>query len=537
MDAKEIIRTLAEAGKSPFDNIDVEIERKGKHIILPNDPRAMAIPDAINHLQRKYEEENQQVSVHEIIDAYPEDALIAFNDALRQIYGWATAVPQPGFFGPRPPQMITISVAHDKSVQVPYGAFSVPGVENPINVVKWNDNGKPVLVIYGDVKKRDQATILEIAQKTREILKEKSIYRGKAIRLRVDDDGDLDMDMPPEFINTREYHPEELILNDDERVQVETALWAVIRNTEACVKHGVPLKRGILLEGVYGTGKTMTAAVTSHICEDHGWTYILLDDVRGLRQAIMFAKRYEPAVIFAEDVDRVIEERDQDGNDLLNTIDGALTKNSKVITVLTTNHVEKLDRAMLRPGRLDAVIAVRPPEPKAVGKLIRLYGRGLVAENVTLNEVGELLAGQIPATIREVVERSKLAMIASGRDKVLEEDLIVSAKAMRHHLDLLAEKKAVPSAEERLGQAFREVLGVEAPANGSGAEEHANVMRALRTINRAANQAANSAQEAMEAAGGASGAVSTLEKRVNKTQETVSAVKEDTARIKSRVGA
>jgi transitional endoplasmic reticulum ATPase len=171
-----------------------------------------------------------------------------------------------------------------------------------------------------------------------------------------------------------------------------------------------------------------------------------------LKDALLFAQRYAPAVVFAEDVDRCIDKRDNAGNDLLNVIDGILTKNSQVITVLTTNFVEKLDKAMLRPGRLDAVISIHTPGPDAVGRLIRLYGRDLVKQDEPLDQVGEELAGNIPATIREVVERSKLAMIANSREQVTQEDLLIAGRGMSGHLALLAGKPDDRSLEEKVGE-------------------------------------------------------------------------------------
>jgi hypothetical protein len=49
-----------------------------------------------------------------------------------------------------------------------------------------------------------------------------------------------------------------------------------------------------------------------------------------------------------------------------------------------------------------------------VARLIRLYGRDMIAADEPLGLVSDELSGNIPATIREVVERSKLAMIAHG---------------------------------------------------------------------------------------------------------------------------
>ena len=441
-------------------NRDVGIEYQGRAITLPDDPNKMPLRTAIDALERKAADEEQQHSVYEIIDAYPDDALVAFNEAMRVLYGWASPVPKPGFFGPTPPQTITIATGpgpNDK-VQVVTGEFKLPGVSGRVGVTRTMSDGQPVLVIYGEIKKRDAHIVMELCAKTREILKKQSIYKGRAIRLRTDDNGNLNPNLGPLFIPTAHIREEELILNPDEWNLVRVALWAPIRNTADCLKHNIPLNRGILLEGIYGTGKTMTASVTSKICTDHGWTYVLLDDVRALKDALLFAQRYAPAVVFAEDADRVAHVRDQRGNDLLNTIDGVLTKNSQVITVLTTNHVDKLDRAMLRPGRLDAVITIKAPGVESVERLMRIYGRGLIDPKAKLTPAAKALAGNIPATIREVVERSKLAMIANGNEKVTGDDLLISAHGMASHLELLKEKPVEQSLEERLGSTMIEVV-------------------------------------------------------------------------------
>jgi transitional endoplasmic reticulum ATPase len=336
--------------------------------------------------------------------------------------------------------------------------FTLPNVDNPIETRRTMTDNGPALVVTGSVKKAERDIVLRLCETARAILREASIYRGKAIRIKTDEQGRLRTDTAPEFIDVRKVKPEELILNPDETAQVEASLWSPVRNTDHCLRHHIPLNRGVLLEGTYGTGKTMTAHTTAKICEDNGWTFIMLDDVRGLKHGLMLAQRYQPAVIFAEDIDRVISTRDQTGNDILNTIDGVVTKNSKVITVLTTNHVEKLDKAMLRPGRLDAIVTVRPPEDEAVQRLIRLYARDTLDPDADLSEVSEHLAGNIPATIREVVERSKLTMISRGEDTLSGESLRITALGMTRHLELMKDDAPEPSAAERLAQSLSEVV-------------------------------------------------------------------------------
>lgn len=442
-----------------WKHTDTDIEYDGKKITLPGDPAPMAISDAITALERKQKDENQEVDVFEIIEAFPLDGAVAFVKALKHLYGWANSIPTPGFFGPENPKMITVKTGLTSSVQVPWGRFQVPGVENPIEVSATRTASGPAFVVGGTVRKREQGVIKQIAELTRDILKKESIYRGKAVRLKVDSDGELQLRGEPDFIDTSSAKPEDLIMSRDIEEQIETSLLTPIKHTQACIDNGIPLNRGILLEGKYGTGKTMTAMMTGQCCENNDWTFILLDNVKGLKEALLFAQRYQPAVVFAEDVDRIADNRDESGNDLLNTIDGALTKSAKVITCLTTNYVERIHNAMLRPGRLDAVISVTPPDGEAVSRLLRLYGRDLIAKDESLCEVGEVLDGQIPATIREVVERSKLAMISRGDNLLVENDLLIAAKGMTRHLELLNGKpESNVSKEEILGKAFVELL-------------------------------------------------------------------------------
>jgi transitional endoplasmic reticulum ATPase len=225
---------------------------------------------------------------------------------------------------------------------------------------------------------------------------------------------------------------------------VVNVLTPIVRADE-CREYGVPLKRGILMEGPYGTGKTLAAYVAAAAAVASGATFIYLERADELEEAIRLAHQYGRVVIFSEDIDRVVTgERSIEMDDILNVIDGIDSKNTEVMVVLTTNHVENINRAMLRPGRLDAVISVRPPDAAAAAKLVKLYGRGLIDEKADLTEVGEMLKGNIPAVIREVVERSKMSRISRihrGEKFVVDEaDLLRAAASMKTQLKLLEER-------------------------------------------------------------------------------------------------
>lgn len=450
------------AKKTNWDRLDIGIEHHGRAITLPEDPAKMPLDKAIEALMRKQQDEMQPYNVFEVIHAgHPHDAAVAFVKAMANLYGWASPVSTPGFFGPRPPQMISVKCGpkSEDVIQCPLGAFKLPGVDQHINTIIDSYEGRLQFIVHGQVLKKDRHLFLELANEARRIVKAESIYQGKAIRLTVDEYGNLDMNRAPEFLDVSDTSESSLIFDDAIRAQINTSILTPIKATDLCRKHKIPLKRGILLEGPYGTGKSLTARMVGNVCTENGWTFVLLDKVQGLRAALEFANYFAPAVVFAEDIDRIAEERDEDCNDLINTIDGVVSKNSELMTILTTNHVEKLSQVILRPGRLDAVISLRAPTQDAVEKLIRYYAGTLLSADVSVTEAAKELSGQIPASIRECVERAKLGMIARKDTKLNDGDLTVAAQTMKNHLALLNKDKNTGfSAADMLAKGLQDVV-------------------------------------------------------------------------------
>ena len=451
--------------KNRFKNVKVGVENRGTKIILPDDPHKMRTKEAIQVLQQIDKAEETMVAVHEEVNAYPLDGAHAFMQVLKQVYGWATAVPTPGFFGPRPPVTVNLEVGYGEHTQVIWGEFEIPNISGNLQTgATTTDDGRYIFCLRGEVKKKDQEQIKMIADAVRQYVREGSVYKGKAIRLRTNEDGSFNPERSPVFMDLSTIKPEELIYSADIMQQIKTNLFTPITRTEVCRKHQIPLKRTILLEGPYGTGKTMAANVTAKIAEQNGWTYIYLDRVQSLDEAVIFARQYAPAVVFSEDIDRVMSGgRSIKVDDILNNVDGVDSKNSEVICVLTTNHVEKIEKAMLRPGRFDSIINVLPPDAEAAQKLMVQYGRGLL-DDADLTQAGQELAGQIPAVIREAVEKAKLygierTTVDDEEIRLTGDDVVGAAKAMKHQLDLMEEKKEAPKTPEQiLGESTREII-------------------------------------------------------------------------------
>jgi transitional endoplasmic reticulum ATPase len=438
---------------------NVSVTHTGTQIILPLiDGKPMAYDEAIEWMKRKKQEDEQEVAVHHVLPCSPLDGAYAFHRAIAQKYGWSQGVPTPGFFSNRPPAMIGMQISATETVQVLWGRVEIPGIEGFLDT-DMETSPNPCFVIGGKVKKKHSGDVLEIVSLTKQILKESSIYKGSAIKVSFEWDREDDhydpMEHCPKFMHLDGITDNDLIFGETTLNDITIGLFTPIEQAEACRRYGVPLKRGILLHGPYGTGKTMTAYVSALKAVRNGWTFVYLDSVLDLKKGLEFAAQYAPCVLFAEDIDRVISgERSLSMDEVLNTLDGVDTKGAEIITVFTTNHLEDINPAMLRMGRLDTLVEVSPPDAAAAQRLVKLYARGLLAKDVDLKRIGKALEGRIPAFIREVTERAKIAAIARTGGKaidgnVLEGDLLNAAKAMEPHVRLLEprEEKVIGSPE------------------------------------------------------------------------------------------
>ena len=452
-----------------WSKLDTGIMWEGDKIVLPATPDKMDLRAAAEALTRRADEEEAIYDAHEFIDAYPHDALVAFVQACRNLYNFATTMPIKTWFGDINPDLITVVTGFRPGdrVEVPLGLFKLPGVEEPIYTRFHKENGRLGLLIHGEIRKKDQERLAELADETRRVLSLQSIYKGKAIRLGVTDDGQLTENTPPTFIDLTGVSKDQLFFDRVTTQQLTTNLFGPIEKIRVCRAKGLPVKRTVLLSGPFGTGKSLTCAVTGHLSEKNGLTFIILDNVKGLKAALEFAKRYAPAVVFAEDIDRITGERNDQANDLVNMIDGVLSKGTEVITVLTTNHVEKIIGVMLRPGRLDAIINLKAPDAETVQRLIRFYGADSIRPEEDLTKAGEALAGQIPATIAEALKRARTDMILEERDYITSLDIEGAAAGMEFQLTLLNKTEQKETAAETLARSLRAVTqGVETPVDG-----------------------------------------------------------------------
>ena len=186
------------------------------------------------------------------------------------------------------------------------------------------------------------------------------------------------------------------------------------------------LKRGLLMYGPPGVGKTLTVM---HLVGRMPGRTVLLTTGRGmglLQTVVQMARTLAPAMVVLEDVDLIAEERGQPFGrtgpllfELLNEMDG-LRDDCDVIFALTTNRVDILEPALAaRPGRIDLAVELPLPDAEGRRRLLALYARGLALRDVHLDALVAQTEGASPAYIKESLRKAAVLAAPDGADMVV----------------------------------------------------------------------------------------------------------------------
>ena len=403
----------------------------------------------------KYEQEQEEeIAIEEKIDAFFMDGAVNFQRAMTELFGKTFGKTEGSFFGSNPPKMVSVMTDVDTITRVPWGSFTIPGVDGTLKTTINAQHGWPMFAIEGTVKKKHEAKVKAVADKTRELVRTRSIYKGKALDIRLPDPEEMlenPFDYAPKFLSP-DVDPDDLLFNQDIQDTIRCFMFSFIEHTKKIEAMGEQAKRGVLIAGDPGVGKTMLSSVLARKCIDNGWTFLYVKNIAELPRAVEFARdRFEPAVVFAEDLDRLVgEERTDAANEVLNTVDGINTKGNKIMLVVTTNHLDQINEVMLRPGRLDLIIPITAPDAATVERLIRRKAGTLLPEGDDISEVCNRMAGTMPAVITELVCRAKLAAFDESstdewpyRDTIDQSHLLAAANTLVDHAARLMKKKEV----------------------------------------------------------------------------------------------
>lgn len=228
-----------------------------------------------------------------------------------------------------------------------------------------------------------------------------------------------------------------------------------LRNPEVFHRFGIKPPKGVLMYGPPGCSKTMIAKALAtesklnflSIKGPELFSMWVGESERAVRELFRKARSVAPAIIFFDEIDAIGGERSQGSGgggggssvnervlaQLLTEMDG-VTALDNVTIVAATNRPDMIDKALLRPGRIDRVIHVRLPDEETRREIFNLKLKSLpVAEDVSVDELVRLTEGYSGAEIQAICQEAAL--------KTLEESLEAKSVEWRHVLDALVAVK------------------------------------------------------------------------------------------------
>lgn len=254
------------------------------------------------------------------------------------------------------------------------------------------------------------------ARQIREAAVEHNVHRGQVLSFTgsmYDDRGSL-----LAFRARPEVSAEQLILPDDTFADIERQVVGVARHRRGLRDAGQHLKRGLLMYGPPGVGKTHTVRYLMSELRDTTIIELSGGALPLISEACSVARTLQPSLIVVEDVDLIAESRDHyDGQSpllftLLNEMDG-LDEDADVVFLLTTNRADLLEPALAaRPGRVDQAVEIGVPGPAARRRLFDLYRGRLDVDTSRIEGVLARTEGVTASFLKELLRRA--AVVAAG---------------------------------------------------------------------------------------------------------------------------
>jgi chaperone BCS1 len=175
---------------------------------------------------------------------------------------------------------------------------------------------------------------------------------------------------------------------EDVKLFQESAAWYNMR--------GIPYRRGYLLHGEPGNGKSsLVIALASELGYDICMLNLNAKDMTDERLLSVLANVPAKSVVLVEDIDCVFNARTRCENKdtltisgLLNAIDGVMASEGRILFV-TTNHLDKLDPALIRPGRIDVTVWLSNASREQMEQLFLRFFPMLTEMAATFSKRGE----------------------------------------------------------------------------------------------------------------------------------------------------
>ena len=224
--------------------------------------------------------------------------------------------------------------------------------------------------------------------------------------------------------------------------QLKQSIELPLNKPDSFKKMGLTPPKGVLLTGPPGTGKTMMARA---LANSTSATFIGLvgselaqkyigEGGRLVRELFDLAKQKSPTIIFIDEIDAIGSKRLDSSTSgdrevqrtlmqLLAEMDGfESTSNIKIIAA--TNRPELLDKALLRPGRLDRIIEIGLPDKDGRLDILQIISKQIPTDKeVNLQQISAQTRGFSGAELKALIMEAGLNAISNNRESISREDI------------------------------------------------------------------------------------------------------------------
>ncbi len=231
--------------------------------------------------------------------------------------------------------------------------------------------------------------------------------------------------------------------------EVKEVIELPLKKPELFKKVGIQPPKGLLLYGPPGTGKTLLAKAVAHstnatFIEVVGSELVqkfIGEGAKLVKEIFALARSKAPSIVFIDEIDALAAMRMDTGTSgerevnrtfmqLLSELDGFKPlDNVKIIGA--TNRIDILDKAMIRPGRLDRLIEVGLPSEEGLLEIFKVHTRKMSLNKVSLKKMVSKMENFTGAEVRAACTEAGYFAIRDDRSSVTEKDFLSAIEKVK----------------------------------------------------------------------------------------------------------
>jgi len=211
-----------------------------------------------------------------------------------------------------------------------------------------------------------------------------------------------------------------------------------LKNPSKYERFKLTVPNGILLFGPPGCGKTF---IVKKLAEEIGYAFFDIKHsdlastyihgmVEKIRDVFKKATESKPSIIFFDEIDGLIPSKDslsgnesykqEEINEFLMQFNDAAKNN--ILIIGATNRPQLIDKALLRPGRMDKIIYVSPPDKAARLELFKIYLSGVPTKNIDYERLAILTESYSSVDIEYIVKETARKVVDENKEYITQDD-------------------------------------------------------------------------------------------------------------------